>query len=127
MKNKLWQYIEIKFPKTAQKFNHVKQEIIAIPVIFGLWYAYKIIMITFYPNDFQLSLVSQLDFMISAVFKLIFYTTFVKILMWIIVPSIYNYFKQKTYKYNGEMNDSDKTKWSIVVYITFLISLVLLS
>lgn len=111
--NKLWQLL--------------KEELIALPVLAVLLIFVKQYLHFEFPDSAQFDMPSEIETIVFAMVKLLIFTSMSWLVLRIVFPGIFKYFREELYHNFKAVEEKEKRRISILVFFIFLLSLILLS
>lgn len=99
-----------------------KEEMIAIPILLGVFYLCNFIFTIFFPGSAFFDFPSQMETIIHNVVTFIIAITSANLAIWISFPNIYKWLRGTFYDFNGEMDSELKSKFAVAILITFIIA-----
>ena len=127
MYSKIKKWLKKKLLALVEVLKDFKEEIFTIPFLIIGVYMYKAYMSLRFPNDHQLSIPSQTDYMFTDAVKLIVSTMIAWLAIRISFPKAYQYLKYEFYQFSDEMSEEEKRKYSLLIFFAFLFAFILIN
>lgn len=99
-----------------------KEEMIAIPILLGVFYLCNFIFTIFFPSSAFFDFPSQVETIIHNIVTFIIAITSANLAIWISFPNIYNFLRTTFYDFNGELDKKTKSNYAVAILITFIIA-----
>ena len=115
--------IKTGFKNTLNALWDLKTSLLILPIISALAYLWQWFMTVKYPNDFQLNIPSQLDFLIVGVLKFVVIYIIFKVLLRLIAPDIYK-IAINAAEFWKDSTPKENRLYTTLIYFCFLFALI---